>query len=299
MNLHRRIQLRSLFAQGEGTRIKAQSLMLAAMGLYFVIDTILRFIARSDSPGYQELSRPCVWQRNLLHSRVTLIRLKGPNRLAALSPGITMPRLRGTPRRGAAWYAAKSRRKRKEAFEKALAIATRRRRMRGKAIVEEVLPEAGQENPPEYTWFTAPGHWNSRSCFGVDSTSGMAGVQCNPDDSGNEAPYTPCYVEEEAPPEPTRLDPATHAPEARGDTSPTQPPPPHTDYLSLLFDVRHLLADQVFRIERLEQRLDLFFAAHSRATPKKQCPTCARAYVFPARWRHTEAADALLGSEVT
>jgi hypothetical protein len=269
------------------------------MGLYIVIDTILRFIARSEPLGYQELSRPCVWQRNSLHSKVIPIRLKGPNRLAELSPGIAMPRLRGTPRRGAAWHAAKSRRKRKEAFEKAMAVATRRRRMRGMAIVEEVIPDAGQESPPEYTWFTAPGHWNSRSCIGVDSTSGMAGVQCNPGDSGNEAPYTPCYVEEEAPPEPIRHDTETHAPEEKADTSPTQPPSPHADYLSLLFDVRNLLADQVFRIERLEQRIDLFFAAHSRATPKKQCPTCARAYVFPARWRHTEAADALLGSEVT
>jgi len=171
--------------------------------------------------------------------------------------------------------------------------------MRGRAIVEEVLPDVGHEDPPEYTWFTDPGHWNSRSYIGVDSTTGMAGVQGNPDDSDNEAPYTPCYVEEEAPPEHIRHDPATHAPEERTDTSPTQSPPPHADYLSLLFDVRHLLADQVFRIERLEQRIDLFFAAHSRATPKRQCPTCAREYVFPGRWRDTEAADALLGSEVT
>jgi hypothetical protein len=73
-----------------------------------------------------------------------------------------MPRLRGTPRRGAAWYAAKSRRKRKEAFEKAMAIAARRRRSRGKAIVEEAPPDERQENPPEYTWFSVPGHWNSR-----------------------------------------------------------------------------------------------------------------------------------------
>jgi hypothetical protein len=246
--------------------------------VYIETTTFLRFIARSEPPGHQELSRI------LLHSRVTLSRSQKPSGLVASAPGTAMPRLRGTPRRGAAWYAAKSRRKRKEAFEKAMVIAARRRRSRGKAIVEEAPPDARQENPPEYTWFSVPGHWNSRLYVGADSTTGTAGVQGHAD---NEAPYTPCYVEEEAPPEHNQPDPAT------------QSSPPHADYLSLLFEVRHLLADQVFRIERLEQRMDLFFAAHSRATPKKQCPTCARVYVFPARWRHTEAADALLGSEVT
>jgi hypothetical protein len=299
MNFHRCIQLRSLLAQGEGTRTKVQSLMLAAMGLYIAISIIPWFIVRSAPPGDRELSRPCVLQQNSPHSKAVPISLKGSHCCAALLPGIAMPRLRGTPRRGAAWYAAKSRRKRKEVFEKAMAIATRRRRMRGMAIVEEVIPDEGQPSPPDYTLFTVPENWNPRSCIGMDTTSGMARVQRNPGDSENEAPYTPCYVEEEAPPEPPRNDTGTHAPEGTADTSPTQPPSPHADYLSLLFDVRNLLEDQVFRIERLEQRIDLFFAAHSRATPKKQCPTCARAYVFPARWRHTEAADALLGSEVT
>ena len=113
--------------------------------------------------------------------------------------------------------------------------------MRGMEIVEEVIPDEGLESPPEYTLFTVPENWNPRSCIGMDNTSGMAGGKRNPDDSGNEVPYPPCYVEEEAPPEPNHPDPAP------------QSSPPHADYLSLLFEVRHLLADQVFRIERLEQ----------------------------------------------
>jgi hypothetical protein len=38
----------------------------------------------------------------------------------------------------------------------------------------------------------------------------------------------------------------------------------------------------------MDHRLDMFFAAHSRASTKKQCPTCARPYSFPARWKHAE-----------
>jgi hypothetical protein len=270
-----------VFAQREGTSSQVwrlMRLMLVVMAVYIETTTFLRFIARSEPPGHQELSRIS------LQSRVTLFSPKKLSGLVASAPSTAMPRLRGTPRRGASWYAAKSRRKRKEAFEKAMVIAARRRRSRGKAIIEEAPPDERQENLPEYTWFSVPGHWNSRLNVGADSTTGTAEGQGHAD---SEAPYMPCYVEEEAPPEHNQPDPAT------------QSSPPHADYLSLLFEVRHLLTDQVFRIERLEQRIDLFFAAHSRATPKKQCPTCARVYVFPARWRHTEAADALLGSAVT
>jgi len=281
MHPPRRIQIWRVLAQREGTSSqfrRSVRLMLAVMAVYIETTTFLWFIARRVSLFNQELSR------NPSYSRVTLLNSKQPNGLGASELGTAMPRLRGTPRRGAAWYAAKSRRKRKEAFEKAMVIARRRRRSRGSAIIEEAPPDERQEDLPAYTWFSIPGHWNSGLNDGADS---MAVATEGLGHADNEAPYTPCYVEEEAPPEPTQPDPVT------------QSSPPHADYLSLLFEVRHLLADQVFRIERLEQRMDLFFAARSRATPKKQCPTCARVYVFPARWRHTEAADALLGSEVT
>jgi hypothetical protein len=67
-----------------------------------------------------------------------------------------------------------------------------------------------------------------------------------------------------------------------------QPPAADWDYLNLVFDIRSKMDDQIFRLAQIDQRLDMFFAAHSRASSKKQCPTCARTYTFPARWRHSE-----------
>jgi hypothetical protein len=210
-----------------------------------------------------------------------------------------MPRLRGTPRRGAAWYAAKSRRKRKEKFERAIAIATRRRRMRGMAIVEEELPTDGIDSPPTRTLLSVPEERHPCTHSGLNNTPGMASGTSSQGGIGKEEPYSPCYIEEEVPPEPTGADTAGNAHGATADNTQAQPLSVDGGYLNLIFEVRNLLADQTFRIERLEQRLDMFFAAHSRATPKKQCPTCARAYAFPARWRHTVDNDTPTGSEVT
>jgi hypothetical protein len=114
-------------------------------------------------------------------------------------------------------------------------------------------------------------------------------------------------VVEEPPPEPTRVEEAPN--EQSGKAATTEEcvdsncPEQHTsmdwDLLNLLFEIRKVLEDQVFRMARLEQRLDMFFAAHSRATPKKQRPTCARVYALPARWKHSAMVDDThQGSEV-
>jgi hypothetical protein len=110
-----------------------------------------------------------------------------------------------------------------------------------------------------------------------------------------EKPYSPCYVEEEAPPEPTNKEKEKgsergrqRAQDADEDTREKQPPTADWGYIELVYEIRHKLDDQIFRLERLDQRMDMFFAAHSRASTKKQCPTCARTYTFPARWRHSE-----------
>ena len=68
-----------------------------------------------------------------------------------------------------------------------------------------------------------------------------------------------------------------------------QPPAANWDLLNLIFDIRGKMDDQIFRLAQIDQRLDMFFAAHSRATSKKQCPTCAHTYMFPTRWRHSDA----------
>jgi hypothetical protein len=139
-------------------------------------------------------------------------------------------------------------------------------------------------------------------------TFGLAGPsQPAADLPGEERPYTPCYVVEELPPELTQAAEVRKeqsgneaAPEERADTNfPEQHTSVDWDLLSLLFEIRKLLGDQVFHMARLEKRIDMFYAAHSRATPKKQCPTCARVYAFPARWRHSAMGDDTpQGSEV-
>jgi hypothetical protein len=109
--------------------------------------------------------------------------------------------------------------------------------------------------------------------------------------------YPPCLVEEEAPPEASAGkekivglassvaagNSSTQAPNVSRE--PDQPPAVDSWYLSLIFELRHLMDDHTFRLARLDQRLDMLFAAYSKSTPKRQCPTCAQAYSLPAGWR--------------
>jgi hypothetical protein len=96
-------------------------------------------------------------------------------------------------------------------------------------------------------------------------------------------------VEEEVPPEPTKEAKGQaqarqrhKTQEAEAATSeefmeihrPEQPPSVDWGYLNLVFEMRNMLEDQIFRLARMDQRLDMFFAAHSRTLPKKQCLTC-------------------------
>jgi hypothetical protein len=166
------------------------------------------------------------------------------------------------------------------------------------AIVEEEIPTEGADSPPAHTLFTVPENWHPRTHFGFDSTPGLAAGTSSQGGPSQEEHYSPCYIEEEAPPEPARAGNEGNEQGATADTTQVRPPLADEGYLNLIFEVRALLDDQTFRIQRLEQRLDMFFAAHSRATPKKQCPTCGRAYAFPARWRHTADHDTPAGTEV-
>jgi hypothetical protein len=213
-----------------------------------------------------------------------------------------MPRIRGTPRRGAAWYAAESRRKRRKEFERAMAIVARRRRTRArlttKAQREAASSQANPHNPPGHTLLMAPHSQIPSTSFSSPST--------RPPDSQEpkvEQAYSPCYIIEEAPPEPTKettgAEHECHQRDANAEEETAKEESGHSHQqeqhaaadggsLDLLFDIRNVLADQTFRLERMEQRLDMFFAAHSRASTKKQCPTCARPYSFPARWKHME-----------
>jgi hypothetical protein len=312
--LHRRAQQPDPLAQGTGTSIISQVLMADVIVVVMLIGMRFRLIMKIGTPGCRALPRNSVSQQlrsrcsdSLIPQALSLLQAT-PSILSSISTPLdrsalshrtlAMPRIRGTPRRGAAWYAAESRRKRKAAFEKAIAIATRRRRAKARsppmAIVEEEIPEGDLSGPPEHTLFTVPENWNPRSAFGLFETQQVATGTSTQGNSSIERPYSPCYIEEEVPPEATK--------ETAGDQQQgadmEQPPVVDASYINLIFDMRNLIEDQNFRMARLEQRLDMFYAAHSRATPKKQCPTCARPYAFPARWRHTAADDTHPGSEV-
>ena len=63
--------------------------------------------------------------------------------------------------------------------------------------------------------------------------------------------------------------------------SPPLPPFLHPKHLNLVFEVRSLVEDQIFRAVRVSQRLDMLYAAYSKAAPRRQCPTCAQPYVIP------------------
>jgi hypothetical protein len=75
-----------------------------------------------------------------------------------------------------------------------MAVVARRRRMRGRAIVEEEIPGDEQDNPPVFTLFTAPEHRNPHSQLGQDNTIAEASGSRNHSDGGKEEPYSPCYV---------------------------------------------------------------------------------------------------------
>jgi hypothetical protein len=72
--------------------------------------------------------------------------------ICLLTDVFLMPRLRGKSRRGAAWYRAESRRKRLQNFEKALGLATIRRKRRSRTttakIVEQTRLAEDTHHPP-------------------------------------------------------------------------------------------------------------------------------------------------------
>jgi hypothetical protein len=215
-----------------------------------------------------------------------------------IPPGTsTMPRLRGKSRRGAAWYRAESRRKRIQNFERALALASIRRKRSPwsppMAIVEEIsLEEAMQSHPP----------------------IAQAEAQKPPPEAylgrhsaaSEEDLFPPCVVEEEVTPgdttgtaeeKRTPPRPAGHPSAGAAKDSSTRTPgdsreqdqPTFTElwHLPLIFELRSMLDDLAFRLARVDQRIDMLFAALSKSTPKKHCPTCAQVYAIPAGWRRT------------
>jgi hypothetical protein len=216
-----------------------------------------------------------------------------------------MPRLRGKSRRGAAWYRAESRRKRIQHFERAITLASKRRKRSPwsppMAIIEEIsLEEAMQSHPPmaraEARNSPPKGHLERHTA------------------RRDEALFPTCVVEEEV----TPTD-ATGTSKGKRDTATangtpqykwreehdTRTPGDNCDqeqatfsalwHLPLIFELRSMLDDLAFRLDRVDQRMDMLFAALSKSTPKKHCPTCAQVYAIPAGWRRAGGKRASTG----
>jgi hypothetical protein len=291
------LQLMSPLARGRGT--SRQSTNHPAL-MALAVTTVWCFIVVMDRV---ELHWPlAAFTLSELQFRPLSKLEKGAAKLQFLPPPIrtpprvsTMPRLRGKSRRGAAWYRAESRRKRIQNFERALALASTRRKRRPwsppMAIVEEIsLEEAMQSHPP--------------IARAEDSKPPPGATLGNPSAASTEDLFPPCIVEEEAPPDDTTgmAEPAGLPTRPAGDSSTRaardfstrasddsggmdQPSFSELWHLPLIFELRGLMDDLAFRLARMDQRLDMLFAAHSKNLPKRQCPTCAQAYSLPAGWR--------------
>jgi hypothetical protein len=189
-----------------------------------------------------------------------------------------MPRLRGKPRRGARWYAAASRRKRHRDFQRALSLAKRRRRQASRAVnspPSTVIEEGPSTQLPldfsNQRLVTYPDDWDPLArVFRIAPPSSTASEQAMESDPGP----APCTIEEE---QETEVEPVQH----EESQCPVDAPP--LEHLPLIFDLRSLVEDLNFRVVCTNQRLDLLLTAHSCASPKQRCPTCAQPYAIPTR----------------
>jgi hypothetical protein len=287
--------LMELLAREQGTAsqsIKLSALMLAAMVYVFI-----------------SLIGPPIMHSNLIQ--------QSKHRCAqGIALALIMPRARGRPRRGAGWYAADARKKRHQRFARAMLLAKEKRR--GGATTSNSLPRTYVEEDlsialpldfSESRLFVVPDNWDPPASFGHTTPAPNLGDSPTPTNAPS-AEFEACPVEEELPeriaaPQTQRTTPGykkMEAEEALSECpadmqkqrttpgqkdaeverkSPPSPPFLHPEHLNLIFEVRSLVEDQIFRVVRVSQRLDMLYAAYSKATPRRQCPTCAQPFVIP------------------
>jgi hypothetical protein len=208
---------------------------------------------------------------------------------------VIMPRLRGTPRRGAAWYRAASRRKYLQRFEKVLALASTRRKKRSRRPAKAMVESAPVAHHAEHT-----------------EQKETPKEQPN---AAEEDYYPHCIIEEGIPqsttpeqgmnqeiPPPTQE--GTGVDIAKQSTADTERQPAKEvsvkeetmssatgekyEHPSLVFELRSMLDDLNFRVASTNQRIDMLLSALSTTAPKKQCPTCAKEFWIPAGWRQED-----------
>jgi hypothetical protein len=115
-----------------------------------------------------------------------------------------IPRERGKPRRGSAWYTHAAQRQRRQKLEKALSLASSILRQRAKATslspwayAEDILPKEGTHTPPEKFPLSELGNWKPTSTMREENTLNALETQARSNMMGglcNEIPT--CYVEE-------------------------------------------------------------------------------------------------------
>jgi hypothetical protein len=216
-----------------------------------------------------------------------------------------MPRLRGKPRRGAGWYAADSRRKRHRNFQRAVSVVRQRRRRAniaaGSPPITLVEEDPDLELPSDFSeskMFTVPDNWDPPTCFvaaeALPRFTGAPGPCAT--QSGE---HDTCVVEEEPPNSPIELKTDTQVLGQRETKNEPQTPPSppllHPEHLQLIFEIRNLVDDQLFRAVRVSQRLDMLYTAYSRTTPRQQCPTCSQPFAIPASSGEAKNAHAYSG----
>ena len=179
--------------------------------------------------------------------------------------------------------------------------------------VEEITLDEAMQSYLELPLFTVLDNWNPLTDFGADDKISPSKKLHGHSATCLAEEFTTCYIEEETPScAKGKNDPPTGAPleeatqpnnqqvhsvseaiEGEGAQGPfplafvegnwqDQHPFTNLGYLALIFEMWSMLDDQIFRIAQIDHRLNMLFAAHSRTLPKRQCPTCAQAYTFPA-----------------
>jgi hypothetical protein len=208
-----------------------------------------------------------------------------------------MPRLRGRPRRGAGWYAAASRRKRHREFQTAVTLARQRRRRAIRAAVSPpgttVVEDSSIQLPEDFSetkLVTFPDDWDPHTRSFRSGTTPRGRTSSDscvkaPSDPGTET----CIIEEEQWKDAGAAKDTGAAKEAGclgSDDKQARPPSPPLllpEQLQLIFEVRSLVEDQIFRAVCASQRLDMLYAAYSNDMPKRLCPTCAQPFAIPVR----------------
>jgi hypothetical protein len=194
------------------------------------------------------------WLINLWLGFILLEQFSAQRGELALLSGPAMPRLRVKPRRGAGWYAAAERRKRHRDFQSAVTLIRRRRRQ---AIRETSLPgtiveeDPSIQQPPDFlhqTMVTFPDDWDPQARVFLPRfttpgrTSTDSSVKASLDlDPGH------CIIEEEKVTEADTVQDTDYQGNEEAQMKPPSPPLLLPEHLQLIFELRELAEDQIFR----------------------------------------------------